>query len=261
MIALRGLYGMIDLPAADVSVSAQGTSVEAASAAAVAAASAAAVRITDASAAVASIADATAAVASIADASAAATAGAVGLARALVAGGACVLQLRMKDASAAEVYAVARALQPLSRELGVPFIVNDRLDVALAAGADGVHLGQDDLPLAAARALAPAGFVIGVSTHNEAQARAAVDGGADYLGFGPCFATHSKRNPDPLVGLERLAQVSRFGAPVVAIGGITLDTIAAVAATGAAAAAVIRAVNAAPDVTAAARIVTAAFSR
>jgi thiamine-phosphate pyrophosphorylase len=215
VIALRGLYGMIDLPAAATLTSATADQ---------------------------------------------ATAAAIRLARALVDGGACVLQLRMKDAPAADFHAVARALRPLSRELGVPFIVNDRLDVALAVGADGVHLGQDDLPLAAARPLTPAGFVIGVSTHNEAQARAAVDGGADYLGFGPCFATQSKRNPDPVVGLERLAQVSRLGAPVVAIGGITLETIAAVAATGAAAAAVIRAVNGAPDVAAAARVVTAAFA-
>ena len=185
---------------------------------------------------------------------------AIKLAGALVDGGASMLQLRMKDASGAELYHLALVLRPLCRELGVPFIVNDRLDVALAVAADGVHLGQDDLPLAAARPLVPAGFVIGVSTHNEAQARAAIAGGADYLGFGPCFPTHTKRNPDPVVGLEQLAFVSGLGAPVVAIGGITRDTIAAVAASGAAAAAVIRAVNNAPDVVAAAREVAAAFS-
>jgi thiamine-phosphate pyrophosphorylase len=141
----------------------------------------------------------------------------------------------------------------------VAFIVNDRLDVALAAGADGVHLGQDDLPLAAARRVAPAGFVIGVSTHNLAQARAAVAGGADYLGFGPCFATATKENPDPVVGLDALAEVCRLPAPVVAIGGITLDTVGAVARAGAAAAAIIGAVNAADDVTAAARTAIARF--
>lgn len=187
-------------------------------------------------------------------------AAAVELANALVDGGASMLQLRMKDASGAELYRLAYVLRPLCRELGVPFIVNDRLDVALAVAADGVHLGQDDLPLPAARPLVPAGFVIGVSTHNEAQARAAIAGGADYLGFGPCFPTHTKRNPDPVVGLEQLAFVSGLGAPVVAIGGITLDTIAAVAASGCAAAAVIRAVNSAPDVVAAARVVTTAFA-
>jgi thiamine-phosphate pyrophosphorylase len=187
--------------------------------------------------------------------------GAIKLACALVDGGASMLQLRMKDASGAELYRLAYVLRPLCRELGVPFIVNDRLDVALAVAADGVHLGQDDLPLAAARPLVPAGFVIGVSTHNEAQARAAIAGGADYLGFGPCFPTHTKRNPDPVVGLEQLAFVSGLGAPVVAIGGITLDTIAAVAASGCAAAAVIRAVNSADDVALAARFVTSAFAR
>ena len=124
-----------------------------------------------------------------------------------------------------------------------------------------MHLGQDDLPLAAARALAPAGFVIGVSTHDEAQARAAAEGGADYIGFGPCFPTSSKHNPDPVVGVERLARVCGGSPiPVVAIGGITLDTVAEVVRAGAAAAAIIRAVNGAADVTAAARIVTAAFS-
>jgi thiamine-phosphate pyrophosphorylase len=142
-------------------------------------------------------------------------------------------------------------------------VVNDRLDVALAAGADGVHLGQDDLPLAAARLLAPPNFIIGVSTHDEAQARAALDGAADYVAFGPCFPTSSKRNPDPVVGLERLARVCAMAGavPVVAIGGIGLDTAADVARAGAAAAAIIRAVNAAPDIAAAARAVTVAFRR
>ncbi|HWE27328.1 MAG TPA: thiamine phosphate synthase [Polyangia bacterium] len=184
------------------------------------------------------------------------------LAGALVDGGACIVQLRMKGADAADLVAIARALSPWCRARGVAFVVNDRLDVALAAGADGVHLGQDDLPLAAARSVAPAGFVVGVSTHDEAQARAAVAGAASYIGFGPCFTTSTKRNPDPVVGLARLARVCGASSiPVVAIGGITLDTVADVARAGAAAAAVIRAVNSAPDVAAAARAVTAAFDR
>ncbi len=188
-------------------------------------------------------------------------AAALTLAGALVDGGARVVQLRIKGADAAEVLATARVLGPWCRAQAVTFVVNDRLDVALAAAADGVHLGQDDLPLAAARALAPAGFVIGVSTHDEAQARAAAEGGADYIGFGPCFPTSSKHNPDPVVGVERLARVCGGSPiPVVAIGGITLDTVAEVVRAGAAAAAIIRAVNGAADVTAAARIVTAAFS-
>ncbi|MGZ3408701.1 MAG: thiamine phosphate synthase [Polyangia bacterium] len=185
--------------------------------------------------------------------------GALALAAALVDGGARIVQLRMKGADAAAQLAVARVLAPWCRARGVVFIVNDRVDVARAAGADGVHLGQDDLPLAAARAIAPPGFVIGVSTHDEPQARAAIAGGADYIGFGPCFATQSKTNPDPIVGCERLARVCAFATvPVVAIGGITLETVSEVVRAGASAAAIIRAVNGATDVTAAARVVSAA---
>jgi thiamine-phosphate pyrophosphorylase len=142
--------------------------------------------------------------------------------------------------------------------------VNDRLDVALAVGADVVHLGQDDLSLADARRLRiEAGrpdLSIGVSTHNHAQALAAATGGADYLGFGPIFGTGSKLNPDPIVGLDALAAVCRdVSLPVVAIGGITLDTVGAVAQAGASAAALIAAVTSAPDPTAAGLQVAAAF--
>jgi thiamine-phosphate pyrophosphorylase len=187
---------------------------------------------------------------------------ALALADALVDGGARIAQLRMKGADAGELVGLARVLGPWCRARAVTFIVNDRLDVARAVGADGAHLGQEDLPLAAARAIAPPGFLLGVSTHDEAQARAAVDAGASYLGFGPCFATASKANPDPVVGLERLARVCASSSiPVVAIGGITLESVAAVARAGAAAAAIIHGVNRAPDVRAAARAVTAAFAR
>jgi thiamine-phosphate pyrophosphorylase len=186
---------------------------------------------------------------------------ALALAGALADGGARIVQLRIKGADAVAQLALARVLAPWCRARGVTFIVNDRVDVAIAGGADGVHLGQDDLPLAAARALAPAGFVIGVSTHDEAQARAAIAGGADYLGFGPCFVTKSKRNPDPVVGCEQLARVCSFATiPVVAIGGIDLDTVGQVVRAGASAAAIIRAVNGAADVRAAARAVTNAFA-
>ncbi|MSP63217.1 MAG: thiamine phosphate synthase [Myxococcales bacterium] len=182
------------------------------------------------------------------------------LARALLDGGARILQLRMKGASAAALLAVVDEMRPLCRRREATLIINDRLDVALAGGADGVHLGQDDLPLAAARALAPPGFLIGVSTHGEAQAFAASDGGADYIGFGPVFATATKENPDPVVGLGALtALCRRVRIPVVAIGGISLDHVPEVVAAGAAAAALIAAVNGAPDVAAAARQVTAAF--
>jgi len=185
-------------------------------------------------------------------------------ARALLAARPCCLQLRAKAASARALEAAARRLLPLCREAGVPFCVNDRLDVALAVGADVIHLGQDDLPLAdAQRVRAAAGrsdLIIGFSTHDVMQARAAAEAGADYIGFGPVFGTRSKLNPDPTVGLEALAEVCRtVRVPVVAIGGIALDAAPAVARAGAAAAAIIAAIDAAPDPTAAGRAVAAAF--
>ncbi|HEY2901380.1 MAG TPA: thiamine phosphate synthase [Polyangia bacterium] len=185
-------------------------------------------------------------------------------ARALLAARPCCLQLRAKGSDAAALRDGARLLLPVCRAAGVPFCVNDRLDVALAVGADVVHLGQDDLPLADARAvLRSTGrpIVVGISTHNLVQARAAAEAGADYIGFGPVFGTASKQNPDPIVGVETLAAVCRaVTVPVVAIGGITLDRVAFVAAAGASAAAVIAAVNQAADPAAAGRQVAAAFA-
>ena len=186
-------------------------------------------------------------------------------AKTLLAAGPCCLQLRAKTATARAIAAAGRRLLPLCRAAGVPFCVNDRLDVALAVGADVVHLGQDDLPLADARRVrASAGrpdLVIGFSTHNRAQALAAAAGGADYIGFGPVFGTRSKTNPDPTVGLEALAEIcGAVAVPVVAIGGITLDDVPLVARAGAAAVAMIAAVDAAPDPAAAGRAVAAAFA-
>jgi thiamine-phosphate pyrophosphorylase len=183
---------------------------------------------------------------------------------ALLAARPCCLQLRAKDATARQLESAGRRLRALCRAAGVPFCMNDRLDVALAVGADVVHLGQDDLPLADARRVrAAAGrpdLVIGFSTHNAGQARAAADGGADYIGFGPVFTTRSKANPDPTVGLDALAEVCRaVNVPVVAIGGITLEAVPAVARAGAAAAAIIGAIDRAPDPAAAGRAVAAAF--
>jgi len=186
-------------------------------------------------------------------------------ARRLLAARPCCLQLRAKGAGGRALAAAARPLLALCRDAGVPFCVNDRMDVALAVGADVVHLGQDDLPLAdALRVRAAAGvpgLVIGFSTHNLAQARAAAAGGADYIGYGPIFTTGSKLNPDPTVGVATLAEVCRaVEVPVVAIGGISLDAVPAVAAAGAAAAALIAAVDAAADPSAAGRAVASAFS-
>jgi thiamine-phosphate pyrophosphorylase len=182
---------------------------------------------------------------------------------ALFAAGVSLLQLRMKDATAAAMLAMLEELKA-ARPRGVRLIVNDRLDVALAGGADGVHLGQDDLPLVSAQRIikecGPSRFIIGISTHDEAQAQAALLGEPDYIALGPIYATSSKQNPDPVVGPERLAALCRSASrPVVAIGGITLERVPAVVAAGAQFAAIISAVNAAPDVFAAAALVQSHF--
>lgn len=184
----------------------------------------------------------------------------VARARRLLAARPCVLQVRAKGAPAATLSALARAVSEVTRAAGIPLCVNDRLDVALAVGAEAVHLGQDDLPLAEARRLAAGRLMIGVSTHDAAQATAAMVGGADYVGFGPVFATTSKRRPDPIVGPEALGRVARVATvPVVAIGGITPANVGEVAAAGAVAAALIAAVEKAADPAAVGRLVNAAF--
>ncbi|MCX5741347.1 MAG: thiamine phosphate synthase [Proteobacteria bacterium] len=172
-----------------------------------------------------------------------------GLARALVSV-ARVLQIRLKDAPVDELTRVARMARRVCDAAGVALVVNDRVDVALAIGADGVHLGQTDLPLAAARAIAGDRLAIGVSTHDLAQVRAAVAGGANYLGYGPVFPTRTKANPSPVQGLDalRAAVVAAGTVPIVAIGGITPAVVADVYATGVAAACAIGAINDAADV-------------
>lgn len=168
---------------------------------------------------------------------------------------------------AIEILAAARMARKVTSEVGALLIVNDRLDIALAAGADGVHLGQDDLPLARARELVSrmnlaSPFLIGVSTHNRDQVIEAVRGGADYLGFGPIFATSTKLNPDPVQGIAGLreAVAAAHDIPVVAIGGITPDTAADVAAAGAAAACCISAVNHSENSALAGARISAAFA-
>ena len=183
------------------------------------------------------------------------------LAAALLRGGARILQLRWPGASARELLAAALAIRPLARAAGALFLVNDRPDVARAAEADGVHLGQDDLPVAAARRVLGAGRLIGVSTHDPGQARAAEAAGADYLGVGPVYATATK--PDALAprGLALVSAVrAAVRCPLVAIGGITPETAAAVRAAGADAVAMIGALVRAPDPEAAVRDVLARLS-
>ena len=177
-----------------------------------------------------------------------------------------VLQIRLKPkrelVEAATIIRVARMARRICDEVGASLIVNDRIDIALAVGADGVHLGQTDLPLADARRIAGARLWIGVSTHDLDQVRAALDGGADYLGFGPVFATTTKLDHDPVQGLAGLAAaVELAGAtPVVAIGGITPATAAAIYRTGAAAICAISAVNDALDRAGAAHSMTSSNS-
>ena len=175
------------------------------------------------------------------------------LARDLVGpGGARVLQIRIKPGDARPQLAVARMARPICDAAGALLIVNDRIDVALAARADGVHLGQTDMPLADARRIAPA-LIIGVSTHTAAQVEAAA--GADYLGFGPLFATRTKHDPDPVQGIAGLlaAIAAARGTPIVAIGGIEPQAVSDIYAAGATAICAIRSVNEADDPIVAAR--------
>jgi thiamine-phosphate pyrophosphorylase len=170
------------------------------------------------------------------------------LAAALLAGGARVLQLRLKTATSRDVLDAAIRIVGLARAAGALFLVNDRPDVARAAGADGVHLGQDDLPVAAARRVLGGGAIVGVSTHDVDEARRAEAAGADYVGVGPVYATSSKTNPLAPRGPALVRSVrDAVKAPLVAIGGITVDTAPEVRAAGADAVAMIAALVRAPD--------------
>jgi thiamine-phosphate pyrophosphorylase len=172
---------------------------------------------------------------------------------AVLAGGCRFVQLREKSRALAEVWPQARALRARSAAAGATFIVNDRVDLALALDADGVHVGQEDLPPAVARRLLRPGMVLGVSTHDEEQADQAIRDGADYVAVGSMFPTTTKSGFQ-LVGPDLLRRVrARTTAPLVAIGGITEDNVAPVMAAGADAVAVISAVCGASDPEAAVR--------
>ncbi|HEY8531828.1 MAG TPA: thiamine phosphate synthase [Limnochorda sp.] len=172
--------------------------------------------------------------------------------RQALAGGATAIQLRGKDWSGRELYRVGRQLRELTWEAGALFFVNDRLDVAMAVEADGVHLGQEDLPLAAARRLAGPDFLIGITAETVEQGIAAQEAGADYLGTRAVFATPTKAYREPM-GLEELRRlVQAVSIPVVAIGGINAQNARGVLAAGAAGIGVVSAVVAAPDIAGAA---------
>lgn len=158
-------------------------------------------------------------------------------------GGTPMVQLRDKEGNLRTIYEEAVIIRHLCRQHSAVFIVNDRLDLALAVEANGVHLGQDDLPAARARSLLKHGMLLGISTHSIGEARAAEAAGADYIGFGPVFSTGTKAGIRPVVGLEGIRQVkAAVQIPVLAIGGITLDRVSEVIGAGADGVAVISAI-------------------
>ena len=167
----------------------------------------------------------------------------VEIARAAIAGGARIIQIRDKSATDRAFYSAAVEIRELCSAAGALFFVNDRVHVAAAVGADGVNVGQTDLPIAAVRAILGPKAIIGVSCDCIEQAIEAQSDGADYVGFGPVYPTSTKLDAGPVSGLETLRHVcANVAIPVVAIGGIGAANIAEVAAAGAASAAVVSAV-------------------
>ena len=174
---------------------------------------------------------------------------------AAVRGGATSVQVRLKGATAREVVEIARAIV---RTVPVPVIVNDRADIAMAAGAAGVHLGETDLPVSAIRRFVPENFIIGASLGGDAELANARD--ADYVGIGPLFATESKGDAGKAIGIEgfrKLAELS--GRPAVAVGGLSAERAVQVMAAGAAGIAVVNAIFRAPDPESAARAIAGAI--
>jgi thiamine-phosphate pyrophosphorylase len=180
----------------------------------------------------------------------------------LLQGGARVLQLRMKRTPLREALEAARAVAQACHRAGALLLVNDRVDLALLSGADGVHVGDEDLPPAEARALLGPGRLVGVTVRDAAGAARALAAGADHVGLGPVFATGTKVVAAPTLGLARLAEEVRASPlPVVAIGGVGLANIEGVAAAGAHCAAVASDALLARDVAERVRALTRAFDR
>ncbi|MPN37991.1 Thiamine-phosphate synthase [bioreactor metagenome] len=173
--------------------------------------------------------------------------------RAVGAGGAKLFQLREKHRSDRELYDLARAAREIADEYGMLFILDDRADIALAAGADGVHLGQDDLPVAAAKQLAPE-LIVGSSTHNLEEALAAEQSGADYLNIGPIYPTRTKSVACGALGVAAIGRIApQLHIPFTVMGGIKMRHIAELRAAGARRIAMVTEITQAPDVTAAVR--------
>lgn len=160
--------------------------------------------------------------------------------RAIIAGGAGIIQLRAKGFSSADMLRAARFIKAEAIRGNALFIVNDRADIALICGADGVHIGQDDLPVRAIRQTLGSGAVIGVSTHDVTEAMRAEKDGADYISIGPIFATTTKKDAETPKGLQAISEIKKnVNTPVVAIGGIKEEHVESVLKAGADAVAVI----------------------
>ena len=173
---------------------------------------------------------------------------------AAIRGGADTIQLREKDLNGRELLASGQLLRRVTRELGARLIVNDRIDVARAIDADGVHLGQNDLPIEVARAILGPDKLVGLSTHNVEEAVAAERAGANYIGLGPMKPTTTKLDTEPVVGPIGVREVRRHvKLPIVAIGGIKQEDVAEIIRSGANAVAIISAIVGSDDVEAAAR--------
>ena len=176
------------------------------------------------------------------------------IAKKAIAGGADVIQLRDKGCGCKELLRIGRVIREITRKTGTLFIVNDRLDVALACGADGVHLGQDDIGVGVARQIAPPGFILGVSVGTLEEAVRAERDGADYVAISPLFPTTSKNDAGPGYGLKALREIRQnVSVPIIAIGGVNRDNVNDVMAAGADGIAVISAVVGSPDIMKAAR--------
>ncbi|MFM8365178.1 MAG: thiamine phosphate synthase [Verrucomicrobiota bacterium] len=169
-------------------------------------------------------------------------------AEAMLAGGVGILQLRAKNLASADILSLALKISPLCRAAGVPFVINDHPELIEPSGADGVHVGQDDISVAEARRLAGAGKLVGLSTHSPAQAKAAIDQRPDYIGFGPLFATPTKPDYQP-IGTADIAEVHReVTLPIFCIGGIKRENLSSVLATGARRVVIVSGILQAPDI-------------
>ena len=172
------------------------------------------------------------------------------LAELAIEGGADTVQFRQKQGTTRELIAIAQSMQAICKQHNVPLIVNDRADIALAIGATGAHFGQDDMPVSIGRRILPTETIIGASARTEEKVLEAITEGADYIGFGPIYGTTSKPDAEMAKGLERLRRMCDIAAcPVIAIGGITVQTTGDVIRAGAHGIAVISAVCAHPEPT------------